>query len=453
MGTSTNQIATRMDITNEKRQMSYNYNTGNYMFKCPTKGEINQIQFLDVKNTTLSTVTENNYWNAGLATYSSDSMHLEAYSTAIVKYVSGGIPVIPSSYENYPLILANTLPGRYPHDSSSQSFNIYFYSEANDDMDINFDEFDNIEAYALCYKTISVAPGKYTSLRIGHSVIAYANSVSPQSNFNFSYIVTPEDDEKTFGITIAIVDSNSEVIFSTDIDDYVGVDTFSDIYFTPTTSSVTIYIIPKYIDVSFYPSIIGNLFVGVGFNLSVSKTIYNSYYDSNSKLAKYEDIGNDSNRTFVIYYGVWNDKSTPARVDYARAMINTTADGTASGWTQIGQVTLSDIGGPGTRTGTITCTLPTTIDLANQQYYLLIKVGDTLSNQDFYGGWGSTKEGTSYTYCRKAVSGWTPSVPLTPTSLGGNSVLNYIDINSSGTTTVTQGVYTTNSNTAWIRIQ
>lgn len=177
-------------------------------------------------------------------------------------------------------------------------------------------------------------------------------------------------------------------------------------------------------------------------------------YDNNYKLVKYEDIGIDSSRIFAVYYGIWNDKNSTARLDYARALINTTPDGTTSGWTQVGQVTLSDIAGNGTKTGTITCTLPADIDLGAQQYYLLIKVGDTLNNQDFYGGWGSTSGGTSYTYCRKAASGWTPSVPLTPTSLGGNSVLNYIDINNSGTTTVTNGIYKSNTEyKGWIKIQ
>ena len=189
----------------------------------------------------------------------------------------------------------------------------------------------------------------------------------------------------------------------------------------------------------------------------------------NSKLAKYEDIGEDTARRFGVYYGVWNDKSTPARVDYARVLINTTPDTYASGWTQIGQVTLSDIAGNGTRSGVITCTLPANINLATTQYYIVIKVGDTLNNQDFYGGWGNAKEDVSYTYCRKSTSGWTPPIQLMPTKqylnmngeitmswTSGQSigVLNHIYTKSNGSITLVEGVYNTNPEyKGWVKIK
>ena len=174
----------------------------------------------------------------------------------------------------------------------------------------------------------------------------------------------------------------------------------------------------------------------------------------NSKLAKYEDIGTDTARTFGVYYGVWNNKSTPARVDYAEVKINTTPDTFATGWTKIGGVTLSDITGKGYISGVITCTLPTNINLATTQYYLIIKVGDTLNKQDFYSGWGNAKENVSYTYCQKGTSGWTTTaIPLTPNTPGNSvSVLNFVNT-IDGSTTIVKGSYNTNpEHKGWIKI-
>ena len=468
MGTNTNQIATRANINSGKRKTAYlkeGSAPDDSLKKCPTKGEINQIEFLDVENKPTTAITEYTYWDMGLANWSSGSIHLETYGASTLnRYVSGGTPITPSNYENYPMIIPNPST-RYYHSSTSQLFNISFTGEIDD---IDFYDFNNVKANALCYKTISTSPGKYTNLRIDHAVIAYANTSSAQSNYSISKLVTPQNDGKSFEITIALVDSNSEVIYLTDIDGYVGIESIADISFTPTTSSITIYIIPRYIDVSFYPSIAGNLYVGVGFELNVTKTIYDSYYDNNSKLAQYEDIGTDSARTFKVYYGVWNNKKTPARVDYAEVKINTTPDTFATGWTKIGGVTLSDIAGNGTRSGVITCALPTNIDLATQQYYLVIKVGDTLNNQDFSGGWGNAKEDVQYRECRKSTSGWTNAIPLTPSiyiypmdggaggyinSAGYEGVLNHMYINDNESTTLNAGVYNTNPEyKGWVMI-
>lgn len=456
MGINTNQIATRNNIQNGKRKYAY-YNQGldTQMKKCPTKGEINSIEFLNVKDISTVVSNESSYWNQGLASWSYGSMNLGPNNTPVISYTSGGIPITPSNYENYPLIITNESPGYYYHSSTENLFNISFF--ANISEDIKFNTLDEVETYSLCYKNISVTPGKYTNLSIDHIPFAYSYIRSISDNFSIAHISEPSEntseDMKEFGITIAIADDNGEIIYKTDIDDYIGNLNYSNIYFTPTTSSITIYIIPRHIEMSFYPEIYGNLYVGVGFNLNIKKTIYNSYYDSPNKLAKYEDVVNDDSRTFSIYYGIWNDKNSTARLNYARVLINTTPDGSASGWTQIGDDVLSNITGT-TKVGKITCKLPDHINLGTTQYYILVKVGDTLNNQDFSGGWGSTKEGTSYTYCRNSTSGWTPSIPLTPLTAGGDAVLNHININSTNYTEINSGIYNDNSNyRAWIRIQ
>lgn len=455
MGTNTNQIATRADINSGKRKVAYNHaSTYIGMSKCPTKGEINQIEFLNVENKPTTAITEDTYWDMGLANWSSGSIHLETYGASTLnRYVSGGTPITPSNYENYPMIIPNPST-RYYHSSVSQLFNISFTGEIDD---IDFYDFNNVKANALCYKTISVTPGKYTNLRIDHAVIAYANTSSAQSNYSISKLVTPQNDGKSFEITIALVDSNSEVIYLTDVDNYVGIESIADISFTPTTSSITIYIIPRYIDVSFYPSIAGNLYVGVGFNLGVRKIIYDSYYDSISKLAQYEDIGKDSARTFEVYVGVWNNKSSKADLEYARVYINTSNSHTASGWTQIGSATLGSVSS--TTTKLITCTLPDSVNLGTTQYYLMIEVGATTFKQTWAGGWGSTYNTTTYSNYTNGdgYRGRTPIIPLTPNTTNVMSVLNRIKISSlsgeSESTTVIKGEYNANPEfKGWIKI-
>lgn len=452
MGTNANQIATRNDIDSGKRINAYEYSkmdafTNEYT-KCPTKGEINQIEFLDVKNTSAIT-TENTYWNVGSAYWSNyGSMKLGPNNTTVNSNNTVGIPITPPNYENYPLIIPSASSGYY-HSSSTYLFNISFDAGVDN---IDFYKFDDVKANSLCYKTISVTPDKYTNLRINYAVIAYANTTSPQRNYSVYNVVTPQNDNKQFGITIALVDSNSKVINVTDVNDFVATNSYINISFTPSTNSITIYIIPRYIDVSFYPKVPGNLYVGVGFNLGVTKTIYDSYYDSDSKLAQYKDIGTDSSRKFDIYVGVWNNKSSNADVEYARVYINTSNSHTATGWTQVGSTTFNGVSSQTSKL--ITCTLPTNIDLGATQYYLMIEVGATTFKQTWSGGWGPEYNTTTYTPYNggDGYRGRTTIIPLTPAKIGGDSVLNIIDVNGESVTAI-KGIYNANPELkGWIKI-
>ena len=61
MGTNTNQIATRANINSGKRKNAYYISSSTDAQKCPTKGEINQIEFLDVKNASTARTEDNAY--------------------------------------------------------------------------------------------------------------------------------------------------------------------------------------------------------------------------------------------------------------------------------------------------------------------------------------------------------------------------------------------------------
>jgi hypothetical protein len=460
MGTATNQIATRADINSGKRKTAYYKATSesdDSLKKCPTKGEIDQIEFLDVKNKSTST-TENNTYSYVSGLNWTNSMGVGPNNSPVESINITGTPYVVSN-TNYSFILTNTSPGYYYHTSTSSAFNIKFNNSAPTASDIN-----SVKSRALWSKTIQTAIGKRTQVKISLSTVGYAATQRITDYYNSTLICSATPVNVLDVILYAYVfDTNNELIYNTSIDKSNLNNAL--LTFTPTTSSVTVYLVPMTINLSFTPKVTGNLYVGIGFNSTITKTTYNSYYDNDCKLALYKDIGEDSARKFGVYYGVWNNKSTTARVDYAKVLINTTPDTFATGWTEIGGVTLSDIAGPGYRSGVITCTLPTNVNLATTQYYLVVKVGDTLNNQDFYGGWGNAKEDANYTYCRKSTSGWTPAVPLTPTSsiykMNGESynsvdnkgVLNNIDLYD-GSATLNTGVYNTNpENKGWIQIQ
>lgn len=476
MGTSTNQIATRANIDSGKRKNTY-YKTisapDDLLKKCPTKGEINQIEFLDVKNASTSVTNKSCNYNSQTDDRWSACLSIGSNGAAAGSATNPGTKYCNTNY-NYGLIcyMKNTIS----HNSTTSLLNVNFSLDRSDLINNTNDKTFIMKA-SLFYHNITVTPGKPTKLDFDLGCIGYAYTTPAQATFpnstGQSYICNYDEtnSSQTCRFSIVVLDGNDECIFISDysFSNYSSSSALSHmtptINITPTTSSVTAYIIPSYLYMYFYPKVSGNLYVAAGFESSINVTTYDSYYDDDCKLAQYEDIGIDSARRFGVYYGVWNNKDTPARVDYARALINTTANGTASGWTQIGQVTLSDIAGNGTRSGVITCTLPTNIDLGAQQYYLVIKVGDTLNDQDFSGGWGNAKEDVSYKYCRKSTSGWTNAIPLTPISEtytmngeiydtldGEKGVLNSIALYDGNAEFVT-GVYNTNPEyKGWIMI-
>lgn len=453
MGTNTNQIATRANINSGKRKTAYYKavsESDDSLKKCPTKGEINQIEFLDVKNASTER-TEDNAYNYVSGLNWTNTMGVGPNNTTVNLINIAGTPyVVPNT--KYSFILINTSPGYYAHNNTSSAFNVKFDNRRDmlDDMTLN-----GIKNKSLWSKTIQTTIGKRTQIKISLTASGYAATRSIKDYFENNLIcsATPINTED-IRLSIYVYDNNNKLI-----DSSLAI-TESDLNnilftFTATTSATTLYLVPELINVSFYPKVTGNLYVGVGFGSTITTTIYDSYYDNNSKLAQYEDIGTDSARKFGVYYGVWNNKSTPARVDFAEALIHTTPDTYATGWISVGKVTLSDIAGNGTRSGVITCTLPANINLATTQYYIIIKVGDTLSNQKFHGGWGNAKEDVTYEYCQKGTRGWTPPIPLTPTSytydmngesynfVGKNGVLNNMDLYN-GSAELNAGVYNTN---------
>lgn len=126
----------------------------------------------------------------------------------------------------------------------------------------------------------------------------------------------------------------------------------------------------------------------VGWGLTVSGTY------SNYKCVKWSDISKpSSNTSLTIYYGIYNNKSSSAKLDNIIAYIGHSTSGP---WTEIGRSSLGSISS--TKTGTISCSIPVSFDLS-KQCYIRIYAGATAFKQYWYYKIGNinTLTGTGYT--------------------------------------------------------
>lgn len=148
--------------------------------------------------------------------------------------------------------------------------------------------------------------------------------------------------------------------------------------------------------------------------------------DSTYKCVQYQDITMKGG-TFPCMYYIYNNKSISAKLDYVKARISLTSTIGQGTWTDVGNVSIGTV--DSTKSGTITCTLPASIDLS-KQYYFYVECGNTNNNQQWYGGWGSGGANYNASYpCGNQTWGYTPVVPLTSPT-GANTVLNYNIIHS-----------------------
>ena len=108
----------------------------------------------------------------------------------------------------------------------------------------------------------------------------------------------------------------------------------------------------------------------VGWGLTVSGS-----YSSN-QCVKWSDISkSSSNIPLTIYYGIYNDKSSSAKLDNIIAYIGPSSSGP---WTEIGRTSLGSISS--TKTGTISCSIPASFDLS-KACHIRIYVGATALKQ------------------------------------------------------------------------
>lgn len=85
--------------------------------------------------------------------------------------------------------------------------------------------------------------------------------------------------------------------------------------------------------------------------------------------------------TFTIYYGIYNNKNTSAKLDYVSVQIKHGSED----WIEIGKIDPGTVSS--TKTGTITCTIPSSCDLVNKGYVLRVVCGDSNSKQNWFYTW------------------------------------------------------------------
>lgn len=105
--------------------------------------------------------------------------------------------------------------------------------------------------------------------------------------------------------------------------------------------------------------------------------------------------GYTDNQNITIYYGIYNDKGTRAKLDYVSVQLSTSNDPNSGTWHEIKRVDPGYVPANGKKTGSITFNL--SVDrpsnfyvLATGQYYLCVRVGDTNNKQKWERGWGNS---------------------------------------------------------------
>lgn len=89
-------------------------------------------------------------------------------------------------------------------------------------------------------------------------------------------------------------------------------------------------------------------------------------------------------RTFTIYYGIYNNKDSAVTLDYLRVQV---APRPFTSWTQIGSINPGTISKNSYKTGTITCTIPSSVNMADNDQALRLFCGNTLYDQQWYFCW------------------------------------------------------------------
>lgn len=400
-GKAENPIATQSDV-NGIRFGSFSTTST----ECATVQDIRKVEFLDVKNRVkkipITSITNSSYFgnnqNIGMGltrnggTYLSQAVTNE--NVGIYAPTSGTQYVMVNAYcnsinHNYLSTITYTSP--WPGGSTTKY-------------------------YALWEKTFTDIPvGKIITLHVNTSIQA----VQTDSQNNLSSASVIKFQNVTWHIGYIVTDFDDNVIWSqAPYNPYV--DNISEnITFSSPTPRIKIYCIVVSVSGNFYMR--DNSEYYVGFRLSVSDSIeYNdSYYDSVYKLAQYQDIYHLPNSQFTIYFGIWNNKSSNAKLNSVEVKIKKKSE---TSWTTIGTKSIGTVNS--TLTGSVNCTLPSNFNPA-VAYDLCVTCGKTTYNQSWHSGWGNSSSitsGQTWTlYSSSAKTGSTGAVDLNSSSV--NSVL------------------------------
>lgn len=99
-----------------------------------------------------------------------------------------------------------------------------------------------------------------------------------------------------------------------------------------------------------------------------------------------------ANKNITIYYGIYNEKSSDAKLDYVSVQISTSSNPNSGTWYELKKANPGTISGWGKKTGSITFNLSTDCPSGFTfnpltQYYLCVRAGDTNQNQKWDYSW------------------------------------------------------------------
>jgi hypothetical protein len=364
MGKNTNQIATWEDLN--ALRLSANFVTSDEKNHCPTKTEIENIDLFKVKQVAgssynIAALNFNSSFDVDIPRISVTSNNTLHYTFKHEQYY--GTVLFKSDYSQYLYsnssvnIQFDTSWGGY---GSMMSYLSSFYSLKKDET------ISSSYIGKTCEMGITLNP----SIGIGVST-SLDTTYTSMYNYNTR-------------CSILIVYTNGSYT-QTELQWGMN-DTYNTFLFKPETSTFTIYIIPTEISANIMVSEPGYWYLGFGFTIpNIVITPYTSYYESN-QLVKYSDIST-SNRSFTIFFGIYNAKSSTAKLDNVKVYLSTRDDTYPNGsWTEIGTTSVGNVSTY--KRGSVTCTIPSNFDVT-QPLYLCVRCGDTALNQTWYRGEGN----------------------------------------------------------------
>lgn len=411
MGTANKQIATAANVALKRINPGY---TGTH---CVTKSDITPIEFLAVNNRENTT----------------------QFYTNIGEYA--GQMDVTSNYSSYRqgVTAENTYTYHNSYGNNTQLYiNIYAPNKSG---------YTNVVKLTSAWPSTGTAcdscallkqrlTGLPTNRALTFNYNCYIQGTLSDSSYanGIGGSVRYAPDTVTANLGVIVTDTNGNIIANDSPNGYT-VDTFSESFsFSTTQSVVDVYFIFPVIECSFYTSAT-EYYSGLCINLYTDVQYYESYYDQTYKCVQYQDINHPASKTFTIYYGVWNNKSSNAKLDNLYVQIKKS---TESSWTTIGTKSLPSSLNSST-TGSVTCTLPTSFD-PTVAYDFRVTAGDTSAKQKWYYRWGSqstlTSSGYSWTtYSSSAKTG----VCSTSYGLNGTSAYSVLKNHSTSSSTLHYG--------------
>ena len=395
MGTANTQIATYSNVTNKRIHNGFSASAATTATKCANKANLQRVEFLEAKDRT----TTNNIYYATNPDFGVGS----EFNTLTVQCTGSNYVTQPITYTN-----------------------IYYTTTKYDYSSLAYCSI-RMPATSAAYSTVTVGLGcswpdstvyagkcaifakQITGISTGLVRLEYTistegicgNSPTTQSSSGNPALAGVSNASITAGVIVT--DNNGQIIGQQTPNTYGGNLITNSFTFSTSSSTINVYIIITSATFTF-PAPQTSTYAGVKFTAKSNIISYASRYDLDTKCVQYQDINHPSGKQFTVYYGVWNNKGSNARLNNLYVQIKKTTD---SSWTTIGTATLpSSLNS--TTTGSVTCTLPASYD-PTVQYDFRVTAGQTNSNQQWYYRWGSqsslSSSGYSWTYYGKVQTG------------------------------------------------